>query len=622
MSNNNENKYTREGDDNSQVRNIINQLNNDKPSREKSREVVVRADGTKVIRVTKKRKVMVSNEEKNRRSRKKFLVGLLGFFLLASALVAFYLYRMSEMCSESYFNEKKQELCAAWGAESIEITNPRVEGMKLTIDRLIARFPESSMLEKVELNGMNASLAVSSFIAGEFQTDNLSVKVADIRLRKGYDKLMLPRWAGAEPIWNIKNVSCAKLSFSIGHPDESPVTLKNAEAQMYHSAGADSGQVVIINKGTLSLAGVGKELSNHMRYNFNLLDAKLFLSSVSVEDIRVNCQDPNSLLRDKEAERDSISSLNAKELVTADFIIHGRIGEGESLYGPYELEIASLPFALLTHGVYDKIFGAEVSSSRNENAERIKMTLSPAGAPAVFSGKMMITDVQFRDTDLDAKSVYITHIVNANQNRKYTKINFAQAWVTLSQANGEMVLDIADGAMVEGGSTDISIHGQMTVNMNSANGQWNDLPLSGHLTYSLPRKVLNSEYKGGVIDPIFSADPKNDLRCVLKTTLSGVSILPQDDSRSQVDATAEARSTLIRAEGIFDVDSVPDVIKANDPEQNGTTDSAVDTKDDIFKTEEEKKNEMSDDEFFGVKDENDIFKSTPGTAPVDPSIKF
>lgn len=622
MSNNNEDKYTREGDDNSQVRNIINQLNNDKPSREKSREVVVRADGTKVIRVTKKRKVMVSNEEKNRRSRKKFLVGLLGFFLLASALVAFYLYRMSEMCSESYFNEKKQELCAAWGAESIEITNPRVEGMKLTIDRLIARFPESSMLEKVELNGMNASLAVSSFIAGEFQTDNLSVKVADIRLRKGYDKLMLPRWAGAEPIWNIKNVSCAKLSFSIGHPDESPVTLKNAEAQMYHSAGVDSGQVVIINKGTLSLAGVGKELSNHMRYNFNLLDAKLFLSSVSVEDIRVNCQDPNSLLRDKEAERDSISSLNAKELVTADFIIHGRIGEGESLYGPYELEIASLPFALLTHGVYDKIFGAEVSSSRNENAERIKMTLSPAGSPAVFSGKMMITDVQFRDTDLDAKSVYITHIVNANQNRKYTKINFAQAWVTLSQANGEMVLDIADGAMVEGGSTDISIHGQMTVNMNSANGQWNDLPLSGHLTYSLPRKVLNSEYKGGVIDPIFSADPKNDLRCVLKTTLSGVSILPQDDSRSQVDATAEARSTLVRAEGIFDVDSVPDVIKANDPEQNGTTDSAVDTKDDIFKTEEEKKNEMSDDEFFGVKDENDIFKSTPGTAPVDPSIKF
>lgn len=622
MSNNNEDKYTREGDDNSQVRNIINQLNNDKPSREKSREVVVRADGTKVIRVTKKRKVMVSNEEKNRRSRKKFLVGLLGFFLLASALVAFYLYRMSEMCSESYFNEKKQELCAAWGAESIEITNPRVEGMKLTIDRLIARFPESSMLEKVELNGMNASLAVSSFIAGEFQTDNLSVKVADIRLRKGYDKLMLPRWAGAEPIWNIKNVSCAKFSFSIGHPDESPVTLKNAEAQMYHSAGADSGQVVIINKGTLTLAGVGKELSNHMRYNFNLLDAKLFLSSVSVEDIRVNCQDPNSLLRDKEAERDSISSLNAKELVTADFVIHGRIGEGESLYGPYELEIASLPFALLTHGVYDKIFGAEVSSSRNENAERIKMTLSPAGAPAVFSGKMMITDVQFRDTDLDAKSVYITHIVNANQNRKYTKINFAQAWVTLSRANGEMVLDIADGAMVEGGSTDISIHGQMTVNMNSANGQWNDLPLSGHLTYSLPRKVLNSEYKGGVIDPIFSADPKNDLRCVLKTKLSGVSILPQDDSRSQVDATAEARSTLIRAEGIFDVDSVPDVIKANDPEQNGTTDSAVDTKDDIFKTEEEKKNEMSDDEFFGVKDENDIFKSTPGTAPVDPSIKF
>ena len=74
-------KYTREGDD-SQVRNIINQLNNDRPSKEKKREVVVRPDGTKVVRVTKKRKVMVTNEEKKVRARRQFLISLVALLLI------------------------------------------------------------------------------------------------------------------------------------------------------------------------------------------------------------------------------------------------------------------------------------------------------------------------------------------------------------------------------------------------------------------------------------------------------------------------------------------------------------------------------------------------------------
>ena len=51
-------KYQDREEKNSQVRNIINQLNADKPAQEKSREVVTRADGSKVVRVTKRRKVL------------------------------------------------------------------------------------------------------------------------------------------------------------------------------------------------------------------------------------------------------------------------------------------------------------------------------------------------------------------------------------------------------------------------------------------------------------------------------------------------------------------------------------------------------------------------------------
>lgn len=613
MSNNANDKYTREGDDTSQVRNIINQLNQDKPSREKSREVVVRPDGTKVVRVTKKRKMMVTNEEKHRRSRKKFFIGLLAFFVVASAIVAFYMYRMSAMCSESYLDDKKQELCAAWGASSVEVMNARVQGMNLLIDKLVATFPDSSILERVELNGLSAPLDMGSFFVNEFRSDNLAIKLANIRLRKGCDKLVMPRWMGDSPIWKIKNVSCAKLNFSIGEPDTSPIVLRNAEAQLYATVGADAGQVLTIGKGTLTIAGVGREPSADLRYDFNVLNAKMFLTSVSVEDISFNCQDPKNSARVEQEERDLLSSSQARELVAPDFVLHGRIDDGGSIYGPYELEIERLPFALLTHGVYDKVFGADVSSSHSENAEHIKMTISPDGSLAAFSGKVMLSDVVFRDADLDAKSVFVSHIVNANQNRKYAKLLFGQAWANLKTDGGSSVLEIREGAMKETGTMDLSVYGRLCVELKSENGQWNDLPLSGELNYSLPRKVLNSEYKGGAIDPVFKADPNDDLRCLLSTVLSGVAIMPKDDSRAQEAATADIRSTLEKAEGFYDVDKLPEILNSGEPSEETS-------ENDIFTKEEDRKE--SDQDSFGAKDENDIFKTPATTVPVDASIKF
>ena len=175
MRHNEDDKYTREGDENSQVRNIINQLNSDKPSREKNREVVTRDDGTKVVRVTRKRKVMVSNAEKHRRSRRNVLYTVLACFLFVGLLVAFAAYRMSVICSESYLDETRQKIAAAWGASTVEIINAKVEGMNLTADRVMATFPESSVLERVELTHLSAPLDFSSLFTGEYRIDNLNV---------------------------------------------------------------------------------------------------------------------------------------------------------------------------------------------------------------------------------------------------------------------------------------------------------------------------------------------------------------------------------------------------------------------------------------------------------------
>lgn len=620
MRNNTDDKYTREGDDDSQVRNIINQLNSDKPSREKHREVVTREDGTKVVRVTRKRKVMVTNAEKNRRSRRNVLITILAIVVMLGLCFAYGAYRMSVMCSESYLEEVRLKIAKAWGADSVEVVNAKIEGMKLTADRMLVRFPESSILEMVELNRLMAPLDFSSILVGEFRASNLNVKDATVRVRAGVDKLTMPQWQGEERLWKIKNVNCERFNFSIGAPSESPVVIKNATALMYAAPG--SGHVLSLSKGKLTLAGIGNEMKNAQRYDFNLLDAKMFFTGVSIEDIKLNCQDPNSVVHEKEVERDALSSSAVRELVTADFIIHGRIADGESIYDSYELEINRLPFTLLTHGVYNHIFYAQVSSVPGEDDSRVRMQLKADGSPAIFTGRMILTDILFRDADLQAKNIFISHIVNANHNRKYSRLAFIQAWVELKHENGLLTLEIPEGAMKETGTMDLSIHGTISVGLSTENGQWNDLPLSGNLTYSLPRKILNSEYKGGVIDPIFVADPKDDLRCLFNTELSGVSIQPRDNAREQHEATEEVRKTLPRLEGLYDVDALPKIL------QPSGTDALKkqDQKDDpnaIFRKDEPQK--QSDSEFFGHKDENDIFNNPiPGatTVPADPSIKF
>ena len=65
----NDDKYAEDEENLTQVRSIIKQLNDDRPSKEKHREVVVRADGTKVVRVTKKRRVMMTSADHRRINR-------------------------------------------------------------------------------------------------------------------------------------------------------------------------------------------------------------------------------------------------------------------------------------------------------------------------------------------------------------------------------------------------------------------------------------------------------------------------------------------------------------------------------------------------------------------------
>ena len=627
MSNNNtDDKYTREGDDCSQVRNIINQLNSDTPSREKSREVVVREDGTKVVRVTKKRRVMVTKDEKNRRSRKKLLVSLLVVFILFGCLTAFYVYRMSAMCSDSYLAEKKQELCTAWGATSVEFKNPRVEGMTLVIDSVVAQFPESGMLSCVELTGISATLDMSSFFSGEFRADNMKIRRADVRVHRNCDKLILPTWTGEEAIFKIKTYSCDNFNFYIGAPKNATVAIEGAELQVHESAGS---KVVSMTKGVLYLPGIGNEPKANGQYEFSILDGKLFITSAAIEDIVLNCRDPKNVSAEQDKETADLALTGAKNLQTADFVLQGRIAEGASLYGPYSLEIDRMSFKLITHGMFDKVLAAGDVFTAPNTDQRVMLTLSPNGTPAIFTGTIQLSDINFREAGLRAKSVYLSHIVSPHQSRNYKKVSFDQATVTLLNEEGQYILQVAEGAMVQSVSTDLKVTARIAVGLTSQNGQWNDLPISGNISYSLPKKVLNSEYENDAIDPIFVVDPHDDFRCVLYTKLSGLASDPQDDSLEQVANTDEARKQLTpRSTKSVDIDEVVDTIKsedANTPQPSVApvsldSDSSSESDDDIFGEKEDKDaifNQSINDQVPGIQPVNN-----GATVPVDPSVSF
>ena len=159
----NDDKYAGDEENLTQVRSIIKQLNEDKPATEKNREVVVRADGTKVVRVTKKRRVMMTAADHRRRNRRQVILVILGLIAVVALAVGVLFFRMVGMTGSGFVASSQAELQQRWGASLLQMEGAGVEGTSLRLTSLVAVFPEESMLQRVELNGVEAKLSMMSF---------------------------------------------------------------------------------------------------------------------------------------------------------------------------------------------------------------------------------------------------------------------------------------------------------------------------------------------------------------------------------------------------------------------------------------------------------------------------
>ncbi|MHA3690142.1 hypothetical protein [Akkermansia sp. AKK6] len=88
---------------------------------ERRREVVVRPDGTKVIRVEKRRRTYHDDRNESGQAvlkNKRFLIALCIVVLLAvGALAGTYMYRLTSFNTEEFTSRLQSDLSAAWGGK-------------------------------------------------------------------------------------------------------------------------------------------------------------------------------------------------------------------------------------------------------------------------------------------------------------------------------------------------------------------------------------------------------------------------------------------------------------------------------------------------------------------------
>lgn len=497
---NNDDKYTRDSDRDSQVRTIIKQLNEERPAREKKREVVVRPDGQKVVRVTKKRKVMVSREEKSRRARRSFMLGLLVFILLLLGIAGFFAYRMSVMSGESYLAARQDELCKAWGATRVSCAGAHIDGLTLKIDNIVADFPENSNLERVELSKIKCSLDTATFFSGILRSDEVKIGQANIRMRAEARKLDVPHWQGGE-LWQFKRVACESLDFSVGDPDGSPLLISGADAYMYYPHAGSGARVVILKGGVLKMKG-WKPIA--------LSDGKLQVSPNAVEDIRLTgTTDSSSLDSDALASRVTIS---------------GRLTVGDALEGPLMFDSENMNFAEFSSGRFVQFFGATtVSAAQGKNKPTAYITLPLERNSPEFKGHFKLKDI--RIMTFPALLEIASHIEPVKR-KGYLPPKIFQGRVELSHEGESIVLGIEENDMKQ--LDLISLSGRIAIDENNT--------LSGNLNYGIPALLTHVEYPDGVADPIFHDD---GVLAWLRTSVSGQANDPMDNSR-ELDMQAEA----------------------------------------------------------------------------------
>ncbi len=510
------------GEGETQVRSIIRQINEVNPSHAKKREVVVRADGSKVVRVTKKRRVLMSQQDMKRRSRKHAVIFIAALFLLLFSFAVYFLIKMTAMSGEEYLQSRVEELRKAWGAESVRLTGTGISGTSLSISSVVAEFPADSLVEKVEISEMTADLSVDAFLQDIARGEVLRMKRLNIILRPETVHMKMPQLNGAA-IWKFNRMECENFSVSMGRADGIRFALKDSQAHLYYPRSGRDNCVVSLKGGTMLLPNW---------QTIYVSEAKVHLSPVAVEDAFV----AGSVEVPSEDGAEPSSSL----------VIRGRVANGEKLEKDFSFAAWNMPFSDFTKGRFETFFSARTTARKSERLLSL-MTLTEFGP--VFHGSFELERIMI--TSFPAITAMIEHVEPLKRRLYFPPL--VESGVVSLEVTGDSIVLTMDEKNVATRDR-MAFRGRIEINAQNE--------LSGTLGYGLPGLLTRAEYTDGLPDPIF--EDKGDWTW-LSTSLSGFANRPEDNM-AEIEARAvEARKS--RPERLkfdaLDVNKLSEQLKAD-----------------------------------------------------------
>lgn len=496
-------RYEEDAEDLTQVRNIIKQLN-EKPSQERKREVVTRPDGSKVVRITKRRKRMLTEMDKQKRGRKSFMLGLLCLFLISCVMVGVFMWRMAVMSSDVYFAEKQEELREIWGATHLTVTGAGIDGHILHADVIEAEFPETSMVKRVRMTDVETELSSLSFLSSKVKAELVKIGNMDMQLHSAAKHLQMPK-AQKESFWEFNRVECNNFSLSFADTDSAPVSIRNTKAYMYYPRANKATSVVILNEGLFNMKGW-----QSIRIN----NAKITISPNAIEDFVL--------------QGTTNTGEKVAEEVRTSIGFYGKIMNGAELAGPYLMDSDNIPLADFTDARFDYVFSGNTTASLRGRKHAKASVLLPFDQFApVFGGEMALENVCI--TGFPVLMQMLEHIEPVKR-RAYMPVKMNRALVKISHQEDGVQLEIPDSGMMERDL--LNVRGTMKVDKNNN--------LSGKLEYAMPSILTRVEYPDGVSDPLFREMGE---WAWISTTLRGKANHPDDNTSELELRAAEARKS-------------------------------------------------------------------------------
>lgn len=472
---------------------------------ERRREVVVRPDGSKVIRVEKRRRTYNDEDREAGKAslkNKRFLIGIcILVLLLVGGLAGTYMYRLTSFNTEEFSSRLQQELSDAWGAK-VEISGMAMDGLSLKASRIKISYPEDSCLSFVALEGVSGELSATSVFMGKMKGETLNISRAAIALRPGYSKFAVPRTDRKLP-FVFQRYTAPRLEVGYAHATE-PFTLEKNDGAFYLTAEA------YIRS---SLASTGEE------YVLDLSQQKLKikgwpLMNMDAGSIILNGDGIKQLTFSGSLDK---GSLFNKPADMSSCMITGSIRLGTDFtYRAWTLTGMNFDLSQLVGNGFSSFFKAQVGEQEVEDKHELKLefalpVLDAQKRPSLkgYSGSV---------SRVTMMRLPVFRLLSAMTARK------AEASLPYSSpvfTSGSFLLE-SDGTDQSVSLTEISLFEQSFLGMTGA--LYSDgARVSGQLVFKLPSYMVNA------------ARVPNGLRqegheMIFSVNISGTTMFPEDNS--------------------------------------------------------------------------------------------